>query len=89
MKKNINKIARHDHHHKTGLGISGRHYDSPEHSSYYAYPSIVMTVHKIPPVYIKQGDPIIWKPRLLHDKYSTAMPPIVIKIAADYIGRFI
>ncbi|MEI6068818.1 MAG: hypothetical protein WCP96_15865 [Methylococcaceae bacterium] len=89
MKKNINKIARHGRHHKTGLGIGLGYYDSHEHSPYYAYPSIVMTVHKIPPVYIKSGDPIIWKPRLLHDKYSPVIPPIVIKIAADYIGRFI
>jgi hypothetical protein len=56
---------------------------------YYAYPPIAINVHKIPPVSIQKGVPIIWNPRLMHDKYAQFMPPIVIKIASDYIGRFI
>ena len=47
------------------------------------------TMHKVPTADIQQGASLIWAPRLLQDKYSQLMPPTVIKIAADYIGRFI
>ena len=85
MKKHFNKTARHDHHHRSGLG----YYGSPHYSPYYAYPTVVTTMDKVPTVDIQQGASLIWAPRLLQDKYSQLMPPTVIKIAADYIGRFI
>ena len=85
MKKHFNRTTKHDHNHRSGLG----YYGSSHYSPYYAYPPVVVTVHKVPPANIQQGVPLIWIPRLLHDKYSQLMPPTVIKIAADYIGRFI
>jgi len=92
MKKHFHKTAKHGHHHRVGLGIHGlclAYHGSPDYSPYYAYPPVVITVDKIPPANIKQGTPLIWIPRLFHDKYSQLTPPTVIKIAADYIGRFI
>ena len=92
MKKHFNKTARHSHYHRIGLGIHGLsqgYYGSPHYSPYYAYPTVVTTMHKVPTVDIQQGASLIWAPRLLQDKYSQLMPPTVIKIAADYIGRFI
>lgn len=77
MKKKFHKMAR--------QSLFLDNYDSV----YYAYPPVVINVHKIPPVFIQLGVPIIWNPRLMHDKYSQLMPPIVIKIASNYIGRFI
>ena len=84
MKKCFQKTARHGSNHRAGLGYVG----SPHYSAYYAYLTEVITVREVPPVSIHSGAPIIWKPRLLHDKYSQLMPPTVIKIAANYIGRF-
>jgi hypothetical protein len=92
MKKHFNKTAGHGHHRRIGLGIHGvgrGYYGSPDYSPYYAYPPVVFTVHKVPPVSIQKRAPLIWTPGLLHDRYSQLMPPTVIKIAADYIGRFI
>ena len=85
MKKHFNKTARHDHYHRSGLG----YYGSPHYSPYYAYPTVVTTMDKVPTVEIQLGASLIWAPRLLQDKYSQLMPPTVIKIAADYIGCFI
>lgn len=62
---------------------------SPHYSPYYAYTPVVFIVHEVPSVSIQKRAPLIWAPRLLQDKYSQLMPPTVIKIAADYIGRFI
>jgi hypothetical protein len=87
MKKHFNKTARHSHYHRIGIGIHGL--SSPLYSPYYAYPTVVTTMHKMPTADIQQGASLIWAPRLLQDKYSQLMPPTVIKIAADYIGRFI
>ena len=84
MKKHFNKTARHDHFHRSGLG----YYGSPHYSPYYAYPIVVTTIHKLPSADIQQGASLIWVPRLFEDKYSQLIPPTVIKIAADYIGRF-
>ena len=92
MKKHFNKTARHRYSHRVGLGIYGLgqgSYGSPHYSPYYAYPTVVITMHKVPTADIQLGASIIWAPRLLQDKYSQLMPPTVIKIAADYIGRFI
>jgi hypothetical protein len=92
VKKCFQKTARHGSNHRAGLGFNvlGLGYvGSPHYSAYYAYPAEVITVREVPPVSIQSGAPIIWKPRLLHDKYSQLMPPTVIKIAANYIGRFI
>jgi hypothetical protein len=85
MKKHFHKTARHDHFQRSGLA----YYGSPHYSPYYTYSPVIFTVHKVPPVSIQRGAPLIWAPRLLQDKYSQLMPPTVIKIAADYIGRFI
>jgi hypothetical protein len=85
MKKHLNKTVRHDHYHRSGLG----YYGSPHYSPYYAYTPVVFTVHEVPSVSIHKRAPLIWAPRLLQDKYSQLMPPTVIKIAADHIGRFI
>ena len=85
MKKHFKKTTRHDHYYRSVLG----HYGSPHYSPYYAYPTVVTTMHKVLPMDIQQGASLIWAPRLLQDKYSQLMPPTVIKIAADYIGRFI
>ena len=81
MKKEFHKIAKH------GLGLGN--YSSVDYIAYYTYPSVVINVHRIPPVSIQKAVPIIWSPRLMQDKYSPLMPPIVIKIASNYIGRFI
>jgi hypothetical protein len=92
MKKHFNKTARHGHQHRIALGIHGinRGYDGLSDSSpYYAYPPVMISVEKVPPLDIQQGSPLLWNPRLLQDKYSQLMPPTVIRIAADYIGRFI
>jgi len=92
MKKHFNKTARHNHHHRIGLGIHGMgpgYYDSPDYSPFYAYPLIVTTVHKVPPADIQQGASLIWTYGLLQDKYSQLMPPTVIKIATNYIGHYI
>ena len=88
MKKHFNKTAKHSHYHRIGLGIHGLN-GSPHYSPYYAYPTVVITMHKVPTADIQQDASIIWAPRLLQDKYSQLMPPTEIKIAADYIGRFI
>jgi hypothetical protein len=85
MKKHFNKTARHHHYHRSDLG----YYGSPHHSPYYAYSPVVFIVHEVPSVSIQKHTPLIWAPRLLPNKYSQLMPPTVIKIAADYIGRFI
>ena len=91
MKKHFNKTERHSHYHRIGLGIglSQGYYGSPHYSPYYAYPTVVITMHKVPTANIQQDASIRWAPRLLQDKYSQLMPPTVIKIAVDYIGRLI
>ncbi|MDD5320867.1 MAG: hypothetical protein PHD43_09700 [Methylococcales bacterium] len=92
MKKHFTKTEKHGHYHRISLGIHGPglgHHGSPDYSPYYAYPLVVITVHKVPPAHIQQDAPFIWTPRLLQDKYSPSMPPTVIKIAANYISRFI
>lgn len=81
MKKKFHKIAQ--------QGLNLKDYGSTDFISYYSYPPAIINVHKVPPVFIQQGVPIIWKPRIMHDKYSQLMPPIVLKIASSYIGRFI
>jgi hypothetical protein len=84
MKKHFNKTARHAHYHRSVLDF----YGSPHYSPYYAYPPVVFTVYNVLSEHIQQNVPVIWTPRLLQDKYSQLMPPTVINIAADYIGRF-
>ena len=86
MKKHFQKTARHNQYQRSGLA---NNYGYPHFSPYYAYPPVVFTVHEVPPVSIQKPAPLIWTPRFLQDKYSQLMPPTVIKIAADYIGRFI
>jgi hypothetical protein len=71
MKKHLNKTARHDHYHRSGLG----HYGSPHYSPYYAYTPVVFTVFEVPFVSIQKLASLIWAPRLLQDKYSQLMTP--------------
>jgi len=94
VKKCFQKTAKHGSYRRAGSGIHGLGLGfvsstTTDYSAYYAYPAEVITVREVPPVSIQSGAPIIWRPRLLHDKYSQLMPPTVIKIAANFIGRFI
>ena len=91
MKKHFTKAARRHSHHRAGLGIHGLEldsHDSSDYSPYYAYPPVVTSVHKVPSAKSHLDAPILWTPRLMQDKYSQLMPPIVIKIAADYISHY-
>ena len=90
--KNFNKTTRQGHAYRVGLGIYSLcqgYYGSPHYSPYYVYPPVVFTVYNVLSEHIQQNVPVIWTPGILQDKYSQLMPPTVINIAADYIGRFI
>jgi hypothetical protein len=55
MEKHFKETARHDHYHRGGLGF----YGSPHYSPYYAYPTVVTTMDKVPTVDIQQGASLI------------------------------
>jgi hypothetical protein len=64
MKKHFNKTARHGHSYRVGLGIGlGQgYYGSPHYSPYYAYPTVVSAMYKVPTVDIQQGASFIYMP---------------------------